>query len=322
MKVTKSQLKELIRHTIVDLTEKTFGSKAQYDAYRKKHNLKPGSKHKVAGKTVTVRDTKKMSKKAKSLGDRMADKLNKRMADLEKKRKQGKIKESKKRRYTVKEVRMWMKKLEENRYKKVYNSDARRVAWMVNNEGRTLDEMPISMKKKWTKAQYGRERYLATEFLKSKSEQMNEGKLTEDKFIAFYKKDKVTVTAKSLWDAKKQIIAKLKVPKKDVGLVSVLNKTEYDKQKFRFEQKLREQIREIIKEQLNEQKFKKVILPNDMKTKVKVSKMIKQLKLKIDKDYDVKALKARGGDQVISILPKHYNKFIELAMKNKLNPRG
>ena len=90
MKVTKSQLKELIRHTIVDLTEKTFGSKAQYDAYRKKHNLKPGSKHKVDGKTVTVRDTKKMSKKAKSLGDKMADKLNKRMADLEKKRKQGK----------------------------------------------------------------------------------------------------------------------------------------------------------------------------------------------------------------------------------------
>ena len=90
MKIKKSQLKELIKQTIVDLTEKTFGSKAQYDAYRKKHNLKPGSKHKVAGKTVTVRDTKKMSKKAKSLGDRMADKMNKRMADLEKKRKQGK----------------------------------------------------------------------------------------------------------------------------------------------------------------------------------------------------------------------------------------
>ena len=65
---------------------------------------------------------------------------------------------------------------------------------------------------------------------------IKEGKLTEDKFIAFYKKDRVTVNAKSLWDAKKQIIAKLKVPKKDVGLVSVLNKTEYDKQKFRFEQ--------------------------------------------------------------------------------------
>ena len=48
---------------------------------------------------------------------------------------------------------------------------------MVNNEGRKLDEMPISMKKKWTKAQYGRERYLAKEFIKSKSEQMNESKL-------------------------------------------------------------------------------------------------------------------------------------------------
>ena len=88
------------------------------------------------------------------------------------------------------------------------------------------------------------------------------------------------------------------------------------------EQKLREQIREIIREQLNEQKFKKVILPNDMKTKVKVSKIIKKMKLKIDKDYDVKALKARGGDQELLLLPKHYNKFIELAMQNKLNPRG
>ena len=89
------------------------------------------------------------------------------------------VTESKGRRFTVKEVRMWMKKLEENRYKKVYNSDARRVAWMVNNEGVELSEMPKSMSKKWTKAQYGRERYLATEFIKSKSEQMNEGKLTE-----------------------------------------------------------------------------------------------------------------------------------------------
>ena len=89
------------------------------------------------------------------------------------------VTESKKRRFTVKEVRMWMKKLEENRYKKVYNSDARRVAWMVNNEGVELSEMPKSMSKKWTKAQYGRERYLATEFLKSKSEQMTESKLRQ-----------------------------------------------------------------------------------------------------------------------------------------------
>ena len=37
VKIKKSQLKELIKQTIGDLTEKTFGSKAQNDAYRKKH---------------------------------------------------------------------------------------------------------------------------------------------------------------------------------------------------------------------------------------------------------------------------------------------
>ena len=178
VKLKKSQIKELIRHTIVDLTEKTFGSKAQYDAYRKKHNLKPGSKHKVDGKTVTVRDVKKISKSAAKSADKFAAAQNAKLDAAEKAAKK-KVKESKMRRFTVKEVRMWMKKLEENRYKKVYNSDARRVAWMVNNEGRTLDEMPMSMKKKWTKAQYGRERYLANEFIKSKSEQMTEGKLSE-----------------------------------------------------------------------------------------------------------------------------------------------
>ena len=67
-----------------------------------------------------------------------------------------------------------MKTLEENRYKKVYNADCRRVSWMANNMNEDITNMPKSMSKKWTKAQYGRERYLATEFLKSKSEQMNE----------------------------------------------------------------------------------------------------------------------------------------------------
>ena len=326
------------------------------------------------------------------------------------------VTESKKRRFTVKEVRMWMKKLEENRYKKVYNSDARRVAWMVNNEGVELSEMPKSMSKKWTKAQYGRERYLATEFLKSKSEQMNEAlnssfvkkmekAVLKGKDVVVYDKKGKKYSMQSAFDGGKGVAVtdylgsertwqelplskvkkiviegkltefqKIKLPKGKAKVVKTSNgwellinngKTTFTldlgnkDRKFRFkgnklnttekdainfskklmkhsdfkglkliegkltsEQKLREQIREIIKEQLNEVKFKKVILPNDMKTKVKVSKMIKQLKLKIDKDYDVKALKARGGDQVISILPKHYNKFIELAMKNKLNPRG
>ena len=96
--------------------------------------------------------------------------------------------------------------------------------------------------------------------------------------------------------------------------------------KLTSEQKLRESIREIIKEQLNEAPFKKLgkelILPNDMKTKVKVSKIIKKLKLKIDKDYDVRALDAGGKKQEISVLKKHYDKFLELLMQNKIKVRG
>ena len=109
------------------------------------------------------------------------------------------------------------------------------------------------------------------------------------------------------------------------GMKEIRNKAKSPGLKKAFQKiiDIREKNLKKMKEgKLTEVKFKKVILPNDMKTKVKVSKMIKQLKLKIDKDYNVKALKSRGGDQVISILPKHYNKFIELAMKNKLNPRG
>jgi len=69
---------------------------------------------------------------------------------------------------TVKEVKKWLKTLEENRYKRLCNADARRVAWLVNNDlTEKYESMPESMKKKWTKAQYGRERYLATEYLKS-----------------------------------------------------------------------------------------------------------------------------------------------------------
>ena len=329
---------------------------------------------------------------------------------------EGKITESKKRRYTVKEVRMWMKKLEENRYKKVYNSDARRVAWMVNNEGRTLDEMPMSMKKKWSKAQYGRERYLATEFLKSKSEQLSEGslkqamqqwkyiekglkpkqkklvqkalkrlkpkmdknfknkdyqdyidgeldikvplpdlmfgkgkefgqllsaysnaikepafyegKLTETKFYAFYNKKKHTIDGKSLYDAKQKAITKLKVPKSKVGLLAIVNAKEHDRGGFRFEQKLRQTIREIIKEQMNEA-YRSQSIFFDKKDKSKLEKLLKKNKGKFPfnppgepvvnwsiTNQGSKGLEWRG-------IPKSkYDKAVEFFMKNKLNPRG
>jgi hypothetical protein len=197
------------------------------------------------------------------------------MDDIEQKAMDGEfdesIKESIRRKYTIKEVRMWMKKLEENRYKKVYNSDARRVAWMINNEGRKLDEMPISMKKKWTKAQYGRERYLATEFIKAKSEQMTEGKLTS-------------------------------------------------------EQKLREQIREIIKEQLNE-----AITGADRKILfILIREIVRNLKSKI-KNFDVnnKSHLNRVGSSILAIIRamtyspdnvnyKNFKKYFPKGFNSKL----
>ena len=232
------------------------------------------------------------------------------------------VTESKKRRFTVKEVRMWMKKLEENRYKKVYNSDARRVAWMVNNEGRTLDEMPISMKKKWTKAQYGRERYLAKEFLKSKSEQ-----LSETKFYAFFNKKKHTIDGKSLYDAKQKAITKLKVPKSKVGLLAIVNAKEHDRGGFRFEQKLRKSIREIIKEQLNEytgagkpiprNKAKQLFVPeNEM---IRFSRVFKKL---IQKGFvyigdQTKEKKKLRKHYTVTVDKKMYDNLLDILMSKR-----
>jgi len=74
-------------------------------------------------------------------------------------------------RVTVKEIKTWMKTLEENRYRRLVAADARRVAWFVNNNmSEDYESMPKSLKKKWTEAKYGRERYLATEYMKKLEE--------------------------------------------------------------------------------------------------------------------------------------------------------
>ena len=90
--------------------------------------------------------------------------------------KESLVKEGTKRIF-IKEIQKWMKTLEENRYRKLVNADCRRVAWLVNhNMSEDYDTMPESMRKKWEKAQYGKERYLAREFIKHKK---NEQKLRE-----------------------------------------------------------------------------------------------------------------------------------------------
>ena len=70
---------------------------------------------------------------------------------------------------TVKEIKRWLKSLEEFRYRKVRGVDARRIASFVNN-GINETDLPASLIKKWEHAKYGREKHLANKFV---SERLN-----------------------------------------------------------------------------------------------------------------------------------------------------
>jgi hypothetical protein len=92
-------------------------------------------------------------------------------------KKYKRVDESLDRRVTVKEVRSWLKKLEEFRYRKIRNVDARRVTSFINSNLSETD-LPSSLQKKWEHAKYGREKHLADKFIKEKIKQklsQNEG---------------------------------------------------------------------------------------------------------------------------------------------------
>ena len=81
-------------------------------------------------------------------------------------------------RITIKEIRKWIKALEESRYRKVYYPDARRVAWFVNNSTLKEADMPESMIKKWKLAEYRREKFLAKKYMREVlNQKINESKL-------------------------------------------------------------------------------------------------------------------------------------------------
>ena len=83
-------------------------------------------------------------------------------------------------RVTIKEIRKWLKGLEENRYRKVYYPDARRVAFFVNNNTLKETDMPENMQKKYKMAEYKREKFLAKKYMREVlSKKINESKLRE-----------------------------------------------------------------------------------------------------------------------------------------------
>ena len=103
-------------------------------------------------------------------------------------------------RVTVKEIRTWLKTLEENRYRRLVNADARRVAWFVNNQlSDNYDTMPKTLRKKWSEAKYGKERYLAEKYLR---------KLTE------------SVLKRRIKNKLKEVIREAKTTKRSTGLNS------------------------------------------------------------------------------------------------------
>tara|TARA_Y100001963_G_C6687528_1_gene402972 strand:- start:29 stop:613 length:585 start_codon:yes stop_codon:yes gene_type:complete len=88
-------------------------------------------------------------------------------------------------RVTVSEIKKWMKGLEENKWRKTYNVDARRVAHFVNfGEGVELSK---SLQKKSKNANYKREVALAEKYIKHlkgmeknrKNVKMNESSLRQ-----------------------------------------------------------------------------------------------------------------------------------------------
>ena len=68
-------------------------------------------------------------------------------------KKYKRVNESVNKKVTVKEVRSWLKKLEEFRYRKIPMVDVRRITSFINN-GLSETDLPMSLQKKWGNAKY------------------------------------------------------------------------------------------------------------------------------------------------------------------------
>ena len=159
MKILKNQIRELVRQSIFDEIEEGGPGSGK----SKGQSMQDTQSDIEAQDTWKKKPPKKFKKNYPS-----------HQADLEE--------SAGRKRCTVKEIKTWFKTLEENRYKKTYNSDARRVSWLVNNKlSEDYEQMPISMRKKWSKAAYGRERFLAKEYIKHLKEIEIKRKVNESK---------------------------------------------------------------------------------------------------------------------------------------------
>ena len=161
-------------------------------------------------------------------------------------------------RVTIKEIKRFLKTLEENRYRKLVHADARRIAWFVNNSiSEDYDTMPETMRKKWVKAEYKKERYMARKFL----EGMKQNESVEDR--------------------------------------------------------VRQVIRETIKDLMEARKTLLTIKTNDVK---RASSILKSMKFKEGKEYTWGERK--GAYIQINIIKKFYNRVLEAFLMQRIDARG
>ena len=80
--------------------------------------------------------------------------------------------------YSLKEIQRWLRSLEENKWRKRYAVDAKRIHHFVNL-GEDID-LPISLRRRSESATYGKEKTLAKEF---KRWIRNQNKINEIKKI-------------------------------------------------------------------------------------------------------------------------------------------
>ena len=71
--------------------------------------------------------------------------------------------------YSLKEIQKWLRGLEENKYRRRYKIDAKRICYFANNGSDS--SLPTSLSRKNEEAKYSRDKYLANKFVKHIKEQ-------------------------------------------------------------------------------------------------------------------------------------------------------
>ena len=83
-------------------------------------------------------------------------------------------------RFKIKEVHRWLNNLPENKRRKIYKVDAKRVAHFINHGGNV--ELPVTLRRKYGDTDFVREKKLAKGFLLHKIEEKK--KLQSENLVA------------------------------------------------------------------------------------------------------------------------------------------